>query len=251
MTTTTQSRVQPGVPAGGEFSAVGHSDAVTALDPTAAPAGLIANADTSWMTEDQLASYNAALKRLRDAGVEGTIAQINTYDAEDFDYVSPEGNEFHLITKENTTSIWRRDEDELDEAHLGASEMGQYGRSRPETVAEVVGYARSQARIADAWATTTALRSNDDFKFYLPVIGENPSGEFVSMLVETPNGSFEVRTARGTHEVTVAPQDSDQILSQRMTRAFLEDVTEHSEVGTIGVGAAMIRTIATATGENW
>jgi len=126
-----------------------------------------------------------------------------------------------------------------------------YGTSTPKAIAEVVDHARSQARIADAWARTTDLRSNDDFKFYLPVTGENPSGEFVSMIVETPNGSFQVRTTRSTHDITVAPQNSDQILSPRMTRAFLEDITEHSDVDTAEVGHAMTRTIAAATGENW
>jgi hypothetical protein len=71
------------------------------------------------------------------------------------------------------------------------------------------------------------------------------------MVVQTPHGSFDVRTARGTHELTVAPQNTDQILSPRMTQAFLEDVTDHSEVDPAEVAAAMTRTIATATGENW
>jgi len=132
MTTTAQPRVLPGVPSGGEFTAVGHSDNVPSLDLTTAPAGLIADADTSWMTEEKLASYNAAVRRLRDAGVEGRIAEINTYDPEDFDYVSPEGNGFHLITKGDATSIWRHDEDDLDVAHRGASEMGPLRHVHPE-----------------------------------------------------------------------------------------------------------------------
>jgi hypothetical protein len=251
MTTTAQPRVQPGVPSGGEFTAVGHSDTVPSLDPAAAPAGLVADADTSWMTEKQLEQYNAALQRLRDAGVEGRIAEINTYDGEDFDYVSPEGTRFHLIANESAVSIWRQDEDELDEAHCGSSQKGRYGTSTPRDIAEVVDYARSQARIADAWVQATELRSNDDIKFYLPVTGENPSGEYVGMLVETAHGSFDVRTARGTHEVTVAPQNTDQILSPRMTQAFLEDVTDHSKVDPTEVAAAMTRTIATATGADW
>lgn len=251
MTTTAQPRVKPGVPAGGEFTAVGHSDSVPSLDPAAATSGLDFEADTHWMTDDQLDSLDIVMQRLKAAGIEGKILSVNSHDGTDLTYFSPEGNRFHLITQDNATSIWRRDEDDLDEAHHGSSQMGNYGSSRPETIAEVVGFARSQARIADAWVKTTELRSNDDVRFHLPVIGENLSGQYVSMLVETPNGSFDLRAARGTGELTVAPQNTDQILSARMTQAFLEDVTEHSAVAPAGVAAAMTRTIATATGENW
>jgi hypothetical protein len=207
--------------------------------------------DTSWMTPEQRVTYMKAMQRLSASRIEGTITRILATSGDDFEYVSPEGNKFHLITQDNTTAIWRRDEDNLDAAHHGSSQMGNYGPSRPETIAEVVGYARAQARIADAWVAATALRSNNDIQFYPPAAGENPSGEYVSMLVETPHGSFDLRAARGTGELTVAPQNTDQILSPRMTQAFLEDVTEHSEVAPSGVAAAMTRTIATATGENW
>lgn len=250
MTTSSQPRVQPGVPAGGEFTAVGHSDQVSALTP-AGPVGLTIMEDTSWMTPEQRVTYMKAMQRLSAARIEGTIARILATSGDDFEYVSPEGNKFHLIIQDNTTAIWRQDEDDLDEAHHGSSQMGSYGSSRPETIAEVVDHARAQARISDAWVASTELRSNNDIQFYPPYTGENPSGEYVSMLVATPHGSFDLRAARGTGELTVAPQNTDQILSPRMTQAFLEDVTEHSEVDPSGVAAAMTRTIATATGEDW
>lgn len=251
MTTTAQPRVLPGVPSGGEFTAVGHSDAVPSLDPAAATPGLSFEADTHWMTDDQLEALHTVQQRLEAAGVEGTILSVNSDDCTDLTYASPKGNRFHFITGENTTAIWRRDEDGLDEAHHGSSQMGHYGRSTPDSIAEVVGYARSQARIVDAWVQATELRSNDDVQFYPPVTGSNKSGDFVSMVVQTPHGSFDLRAARGTGELTVAPQNTDQILSPRMTRAFLEDVTEHSEVDPTEVATAMTRTIATATGEDW
>lgn len=251
MTNSTQPRVQPGVPSGGEFTAFGHSDTVPSLTAPSAQPGLAVKADMSWMNEDQAASCRASLQRLTDAGIEGTITEINTYSGDDFDYVSPEGHTFHLIIQDRNTSIWRRNEDHLDIAHRGSAMAGDYGRSTPQKIAETIAYARAQSRLTEAWLSSTTLRSTKDIQFYLPRADENPSGEYVEMMVDTEHGTFDVRAARGTGELTVAPSGTDQVLSPRMTQAFLEDLTEESGADPSEVSAAMTKTIATATGEDW
>lgn len=213
--------------------------------------GLTVMEDTSWMNAEQNATHMRALQRLSAAGIEGTITAINTYSGDDFDYVSPEGHTFHLIVQDRNTSIWRKDEDHLDVAHRGSAMAGDYGRSTPQKIAETVAYARAQSRLTEAWISSTTLRSNKDIQFYLPRADENPSGEYVEMMVDTEHGTFDVRAARGTGELTVAPSGTDQVLSPRMTQAFLEDLTEESGVDPSEVSAAMTKTIAIATGEDW
>lgn len=203
------------------------------------------------MTAEQRDQHMKALQRLSAAGIEGTIPRILSSGGDDFEYVSPEGHKFHLIVQGTATAIRRMDEDYIDPAHRGSAMAGVYEQSTPETIREVVSYGRAQARIADAWSNSTWLRSTKDVRFNLPRTGSNPSGDYVEMLVETPHGAFDVRAARGTRKLTVAPRGTDEILSPRMTQAFLEDVTEHSDVDALEVGAAMTKTIAAATGEDW
>ena len=250
MTTSAQPRVQPGVPSGGEFTAFGHSDSFPTLRPTA-PMGLTIMEDTSWMNAEQSATHMKALQRLSEAGIEGTITAINTYSGDDFDYVSPEGNKFHLIIQDTATSVRRLDDKHIDVAHRGTAMLGFYSRSTPQKIVEAVDYGRAQARIADAWVASTTLRSTNELQFHLPRTGSKPSGDYVEMMVDAKHGTFDVRAARGTGELTVAPHGTDQFLSPRMTRAFLEDLTEESGANASEISTAMTKTIATATGEDW
>lgn len=213
--------------------------------------GLTIMEDTSWMTAEQNAQHMKALQKLSAAGIEGTITKILSTGRDDFEYVSPEGHKFHLIIQDTATSIRRTDQDNIDSAHRGTAQLGFYSRSTPEKIQEAVAFGRSQALIADAWVRTTKLRSTKDLRFNLPRTGANPSGEYVEMMVENKYGDFDVRAARHTGALTVAPHGTDQILSPRMTQAFLEDLTEQSGANASEISAAMTKTIATATGEDW
>ena len=253
MTTTAQPRVHAGVPAGGEFTAFGHSDNVPGLLRPAAPMGLTIMEDTSWMTPEQNAQHMKALQRLSEARIEGTITRTLSVGGDDFEFVSPEGHKFHLIIQDTASAIRRMrvDEDHVDPAHRGTAQLGYYSHSTPEKIQKVVDFARAQARVADAWAASTSLRSSKSLRFGLPRTGTNPSGDYVEMLVETEHGAFDVRAARHTGALTVAPKGTDQILSPRMTQAFLEDLTEDTGAAPSELSTAMTKTIATATGETW
>jgi hypothetical protein len=266
MTTDTAARQPKGIPVGGQFASTTHAEPEVALAATStSELKLVVPEFRNELSSEHKAAIDHWHGRLQSAGVAGEL-KILSVDGADSDaggptvagsWLSPEGTDFGFAMDHKNLELSRGIDWNLDAAHLGdTASRRTFGDSTitDEDLTNTFTTLRDRARIADAWANHSTLRSNDKFRFAIPErISEGPGHEAGQVEVIAGNGDeYVVRMDRGSFDARVYGSHQGQ-LSDRMAAAFLTDISESCGGATdpTDLKYALLYSIERGTGEKW